>query len=279
MEEVEKLEVSHIIPKFIYKWLKETSTLKRMRSSNPNKVAQDGYKIPFLCKKCEGNFSQYEKYFAENIFRPFVVKNDIKIFDNINFEMLDKFFASLIWRIVENAMNNPSLNGNYKDLEIELFNKYTNEIKTSYNLSSKINFNTYFIPLTEEFVNKNIFENVDYAYFERSIGMEFMIFDNHNGVASTIIKFPFMLIVCEYLSSDLQAWNGFKINDKKFEYSENYKIPQYINDFMKFDTDRQYDLINSLSEKELDIIREKAKNIKETDGTYSAILRNHKHKN
>ena len=276
---VEKLEISHLIPKFIYKWLKETSTTNRMRSSvNPNKPAQDGYKIPFLCKTCEGNFSKYEKYFAEKVFKPFVDTNNIKIFENIDFNMLDKFISSLIWRIAKHSINDPKMNGKYKNDEIKLFNSYTNEIQENYNLNTKINFNTYFIPLTEEFVKENIFQNIDFVYFERSIAMEFMIFDNYSGVASVIIKFPFMLIVCEYISSSSQKWKGLKINEGKFQYSKEYKIPQYINDFIEFDKKRHYAVMENLSKHKLDEIIKKAANIKETDGTYKAKLKNYKHK-
>lgn len=277
-EEVEKLEISHILPKFIYKWLKDTSTIKRMRSSiNPNKPAQDGYKIPFLCKKCEGDFSQYEKYFSENIFKPFIDSNDITIFENIDFAKINKFISSLIWRVVKHSINNPELNGNYKKDEIKLFNTYTDEIQENYNLNTKINFNTYFIPLTEEFAKKNIFQNINFVYFERSIAMEFIIFDNYNGVASVIIKFPFMLIVCEYISSRHQEWRGFKINEGKFEYSKEYKIPQYINDFIESDKNRQYSIMENLPKHKLDDIIKKAKDIKETDGTYKAKLKNYNH--
>jgi len=227
-DNVPKLEISHIIPKFIYKWLKETSTTKIMRSANnPNKPAQDGYKVPFLCKTCESNFSSYEKYFSEKIFKPFVESNDLEIFKNINHQKFKDFVTSLIWRVAQHSVNEPSLNGNYTPDEILKFNKFSNEIKQSYEKDLAIPFNTYFIPLTEEFVSSKVLKIEDYVYFERSIAMEFMIFDNHDGQVSVLIKLPFMMIVCEYISSKDNECYGLKINQGNFEYSDDtYKIPK-----------------------------------------------------
>ncbi len=275
-EEVPKLEISHIIPKFIYKWLKETSTTKKMRSSqNPNKPEQDGYKVPFLCKTCENDFSRYEKYFSEKIFKPFIESNDLEIFKTIDYKKFQKFIISLIWRVAQHSVNEPSLNGNYTADEILKFNRFSNEIKHSYKKDLNISFNTYLIPLTEKFVSSKVLKVEDYVYFERSIAMEFMIFDNHDGQASVLIKLPFMMIVCEYISSSSNEWNGLKINQDSFEYSNNtYKIPTYIHDFMEFDKNRHYDIMKKVSETQLNKIKTKAKEITEEDGTYKAMHKN-----
>lgn len=275
-KEVLQLEVSHIIPKFIYKWLKETSTTKKMRSgTNPNKPVQDGYKVPFLCKTCENDFSRYEKHFSEKIFKPFIESNDLGIFKNINHQEFKKFITSLIWRVAQHSINEPSLNGNYTPDEILKFNRFSNEIKQSYEKNLTIPFNTYFIPLTKEFVSSEVLKVEDYVYFERSIAMEFMIFDNHDGQASVLIKLPFMMIVCEYISSKNNEWNGLKINQGSFEYSDDtYRIPKYIHDFMEFDKNRHYDVMKKVSETQLNKIKTKDKEMTEEDGTYKAMHKN-----
>ena len=39
---------------------------------NPNKPVQDGFKQKLLCSECEGRFSKFETYFANNFFYPYI---------------------------------------------------------------------------------------------------------------------------------------------------------------------------------------------------------------
>ena len=276
---VEQLKISHIIPKFFFDWLKKGSTLKRMRSTTSAQPVQDGYKIEFMCGECEVGFSKYEKYCAEKIFRPLVNGTSfIDIFKNIDFDKFNKFLASLLWRVSMNSLNNPQLNGNYRENEKVLFNEYTNKLKDSYNNNVSIDFNTYLIPLTEEITKKNILEVEDYVYYERSISMDFVIFYNFDGQASIRIKLPFILIVCEFISSKKDNWKGFKINNKIFEFSDLYNIPKYIHEYMKYQCKQGYDMINNLPEHQLErLIKMAQTKIQENDDTFKAIKKNIKY--
>ena len=51
-----ELELSHIIPKFVLRYLKETSAGLLRSAENPNAVVQDGEKHYMLCGKCEDLF-------------------------------------------------------------------------------------------------------------------------------------------------------------------------------------------------------------------------------
>ncbi|MDQ6987940.1 MAG: hypothetical protein Q9M25_09070, partial [Mariprofundaceae bacterium] len=54
------LQKSHVIPSFVYKWLKETSGTGFFRfGMEPNKRVQDGHKFYWLCKECEGRFNEW----------------------------------------------------------------------------------------------------------------------------------------------------------------------------------------------------------------------------
>src|SRR5438132_10501164 len=62
---------SHIIPRFVFQHLKDTSGTGYMRAGeNPNRRTQDGFKEPMLCQACEVRFQKYEKPFAEHFFKP-----------------------------------------------------------------------------------------------------------------------------------------------------------------------------------------------------------------
>lgn len=95
------LELSHLIPKFIFRWIKETGTGYMRTSDNFNKRIQDGFKEYFLCANCEDLFSSDENYFAKNIFLP-VVKADIKVL-----EYDHRFYrcvVSIFWRVLKHKI-------------------------------------------------------------------------------------------------------------------------------------------------------------------------------
>jgi len=97
-----------MLPKFVIKWIKDTSATGYFRmATNPNRRQQDGKKMEFLCNNCEQRFSVFEKYFAEHVFRPYVenelnewgvATNTITSFDYN--ESLLAFILSVNWRIL-----------------------------------------------------------------------------------------------------------------------------------------------------------------------------------
>ncbi|CAI3787468.1 hypothetical protein AHFPHNDE_01132 [Pseudomonas sp. MM227] len=90
------IKLSHFIPKFVGKWVKETSATGYIRSNNKiNKRAQDIIKDYWLCESCEQLFSGWEREFANKIFYPFVSKGESEARYG---SWLSKFCASLSWR-------------------------------------------------------------------------------------------------------------------------------------------------------------------------------------
>jgi len=94
-----QLTESHIIPKFVGKWLKATSATGFMTDAqNPKERVQDLPTLPLLCSDCEERFSRLETYFANEIFRPFHEKK-IRAFEYD--ARLQSFVISLSWRILK----------------------------------------------------------------------------------------------------------------------------------------------------------------------------------
>ena len=94
-----ELQESHVYPKFVYKYLKQTGGSRFRIANNPTKALQDGLKIPLLGRHAEQDFSKREKWFAENIFTPFVngrLMNRKIAYD----EHLYYFCISLLWRVL-----------------------------------------------------------------------------------------------------------------------------------------------------------------------------------
>lgn len=67
------LQLSHILPAFTFRWLRESSGNGHMRSGEePNRRVQDGLKRYWLCSACEELFSKSETAFANHIFYPYL---------------------------------------------------------------------------------------------------------------------------------------------------------------------------------------------------------------
>jgi hypothetical protein len=66
------IKESHIVPKFVFKRLKQGSPLDSLRNSeNINKPYQDGWKGDYLCEDCEARFSKWEDWFVKAVYDSF----------------------------------------------------------------------------------------------------------------------------------------------------------------------------------------------------------------
>jgi hypothetical protein len=96
------LQTSHILPAFLFRWLRETSgTGGHIRNTkNPNLRVQDGLKVPLLCLTCETLFNGFETPFASNVFYPLDRDSGLRVgFD----EWMLKFCVSVSWRVLTYA--------------------------------------------------------------------------------------------------------------------------------------------------------------------------------
>lgn len=95
------LEHSHIVPQFVYRWLKETSGTGYMRHGPAiNRRVQDGLTRQMLCGSCEDLFSTWETKFSRLVFHPFVTNSNLVAkYD----DWLLRFAVSVCWRILEEA--------------------------------------------------------------------------------------------------------------------------------------------------------------------------------
>ena len=92
------LQASHIIPGFVFDWLRETSATGHFRcSQSPNLRVQDGWKVRMLCWACEQRFSSWEKKFAEECFAPI---NGGRVHNVSYGPWMLKFATSVSWRVL-----------------------------------------------------------------------------------------------------------------------------------------------------------------------------------
>lgn len=87
---------SHIIPKFVGDWLRDTNVTGRLRSSEaPNKLVQDLEWRHMLCAACEGRFSLFEGEACQNIFLPIHERRQDRFRYGPSFT---RFAVSAAWR-------------------------------------------------------------------------------------------------------------------------------------------------------------------------------------
>ena len=89
---------SHIIPKFVSRWMKETSITPYFRfGGNVDERLQDLPTMELLCDDCENRFSAWETRFATEIFHPTADGETVFQYG----PWFVKFSASLAWRATQ----------------------------------------------------------------------------------------------------------------------------------------------------------------------------------
>ncbi|MCP3956071.1 MAG: hypothetical protein GY697_28230 [Desulfobacterales bacterium] len=92
-----ELKESHIVPAFVWRWMKETSVTGFLRHGEaPNLRKQDGYKLFLLCSDCEQRFGLWENQFSRNVFIPFNKRSKLNSYG----PWLLKFSTSISWRVL-----------------------------------------------------------------------------------------------------------------------------------------------------------------------------------
>jgi hypothetical protein len=94
---------SHLVPKFVFDYIKETSATGKLRQAvNANVRRQDGIKEHLYCQNCEILFSKLERHFAMNFFHPYIRDEQSSFTYD---EQLKKFIISLCWRILDKDLD------------------------------------------------------------------------------------------------------------------------------------------------------------------------------
>ena len=88
-----QLQVSHVLPAFVFRWLKQAGHIRH--AEEVNRRAQDGFKKEWLCKECETLLNSFETPFANKIFFPYDNDRNLKVRYG---DWLLKFCVSISWR-------------------------------------------------------------------------------------------------------------------------------------------------------------------------------------
>lgn len=205
---------SHIIPKFIFRWIKKTSITGKLRSTdNPNLRKQDGETKKFFCADCEQKLSVVEKYFKEE-FLDKAKNNNLKK-SEVTIELFD-FCVSLIWRNLKLRIVNNDLN-ELEPKEIEAFKEFVDKCRIYFinkNLDVLNDFKFHIIPTTESmeekgkindnsFINQRVISRGYLPFCEEKEGFDYLIF---------YVKIPFFLMLVEIIPNSNYKWFGTELD-------------------------------------------------------------------
>lgn len=217
-----ELKQSHIIPRFVAKWLKNTSATGFLRTAgNPDYRVQDTFKINLLCRECENRFSSLEMYFAENIFHPF--HEGVREFSYD--ERLTKFVVSINWRL----------------LRIQLYRLADDQKRMMHVKKALKTWQEYLLdrkPEPDSYENHVLFlDSLESScgdlppgflwYAHRAIDGTIVTFDSDHIL--TYAKFPGILVASCVNPSGLEGWKGTKIDKKgKIVPSQEVSHPGFL---------------------------------------------------
>lgn len=222
------LKQSHIIPKFIFRWLKETSATGYLRfGQNPNVRIQDGFKEFWLCGECENLLNKWETEFANKLFYP-LVQGKKSSFEYRGW--LLKFAVSLSWRslILIKRTGLPHFTDNQQkqsDIALEVWRKYLLD-----DIKHLDKYQQHLIPvdIISDSSMPNLPTNIN-RYFLRSIGIDPIA---NKSQALVYIKIPYFIFIGG-IQLDPKQWINTKIQTHKGMIGKNkYTIPQDFGDYL-----------------------------------------------
>ncbi|AFH92559.1 hypothetical protein [Providencia stuartii] len=217
----DQLELSHILPRFIFKYAKLSALTGHLRKTeNPNKISQDGKKVYFLCKKCESIFSSWESYFSKEIFYP-LEYNEKKEFEYDY--RLNKYLASVSFRVLSYVYE---VNLNYFSYE-----ESKEIIKAIKNLRGYLlGYNPHpkeqrqlliLLDKTDDNDDLNIYLNKAIEFDFVKVGSELFIY----------IKYLRFLHLCPVKINSNRGWKSARINNSSGALSvKDQELPNYIQD-------------------------------------------------
>lgn len=261
------LQLSHIIPKFVFRMLTKTSVGKLRGGINPNVPIQDGEKHYLLCKQCEELFSTYETEFATKIFYPFQEGTQKRFqYD----EWLQKFIVSVSWRslyldlidFVSNKIGSAHAISNLATCEQTMRNFLLGQRKDIGNIENHIFFFDDIDAATEEFVNLNPHLNI------RRGAISYTTIIELNQAHYTYTNMAGIILFTLYGRQKSEEWANTQIFDSGTIEAKKQIIRSHCADELKQTLEEAKRIRSEISKKQQAKINERYKKIKDEEAHY-----------
>jgi hypothetical protein len=252
-----ELQESHILPAFVFKWLKETSATGFIRfGQEPNKRVQDGYKKPWLCLSCEKRLNVWETQFATNLFHPLNEDGGRRVRYR---EWLLKFCVSVSWRVLSMIREDAGL----EHFTEEQRNAANQALETwSQFLFDKMphpdRFEQHLLPLdaVEDYSGGDLPANIN-RYFLRTVDVDAVRGEKTTFVHSKIGK----LIILGFIDVAFpKQWVGTKVHVREGVIGPgHYTLPKPFGDYLTDKALRFASLHEKISDNQRQKIEETAR--------------------
>ena len=243
---VSSLQVSHIVPAFAFRYLRDSSATGYIRDiSNINKREQDGPKERLLCSDCEQRLAVMEKKFADGLFYPFVKGNLVHATYG---PWLLQFCVSLSWRALHRARSRDSFD-DYSPSDLSLLARAETRWKDFLlNTKSPLNkFRQHLLLVSSVSAYSEAFLPKLNAYFRRTIEIDVLRVKKHIVV---YVHFPCFVFMGVVRDDDPQSWVGTEVQAIGGAFPVNQQLPQTFNEYFADQIRQAHDASQSMNEKQ-----------------------------
>lgn len=250
-----ELRSSHIIPKFVFSWFKESAPSAIRGIDEPNRRVQDGLRQYLLCSDCEGLFSVWEKSFCEHLFLP-LHSNPTPTAPIRYGSYALKFAVSVSWRVLMYYHQTDDLHHLSKE-QIEttqtaldvwrefLLGKLPNPGQFEQHLLPVDVIKNYSGPAVSPFLNR---------YLLRSVHMSVICSDTWTIVYT---KMGHLILFGFIQEATYKRWKGTKLHiNKGLIMPRGYRLPKYIAKYFNEQANEAAKALASVSSRQKKIIQE-----------------------
>lgn len=241
-----ELQESHIVPKFVWRWLKETTPGKIRTHRVPNQRIQDGPKIYLLCSDCEQKLSDWEKPFREEIFIPLHDPEPARkpiYYGN----WAIKFSVSVSWRVLtyfnylSDSEHHTQYHQKFEEEALETWRKFIlgdlkNPGRFSQHLLPTDVIQSYQGPRISPFLNR---------YLLRSVHMDVISTEKSAYVYTKMCR---LILFGRIFEKNPKLWKGMQLHARKGDiHPIKYLIPAGIDDYLNRKADEVMGALDSIS--------------------------------
>ena len=239
------LKDSHIIPKFVGRWMKKTSLTPYLRfGEDMDRRSQDLSTLELLCDDCEERFSAWETKFANEIFYPSAEGEAVFRYRY----WLSKFAASLAWRGIHYLNSRrteeepPDLHLVVDAMEAHLSRFLLDREKSVGSYTQHV----YHVGELEAPVEPG--SPMLNRYLARTVQIDLLRNDDLSEVLM-YVKLP-MFMFLSVGESKYRKWlETGRIKKSSTLHPKNYILPEGILNYIIDKSDRSFELLNSMSPK------------------------------
>lgn len=267
------LQMSHIIPRFVYEWLLSSNAGRGyMRPVNlPNVRRQDGPKQRLLCDSCETIFSRWESQFASKIFIPF--HRDWRHRCRYG-PWLPKFAVSISWRALtvrrqaSSFSHFPISHRPFVDEALNTWRDYLFDRRPS------------FAPFEQRLIHLDRFPPVDRKMPPNMNRWLFLttdadwVTDGNNMEAYVIVKLCRIFVIGTIHTSDRRLWKGGKIHPQNGAFGEReFHVPPFFWDYCALKAQAFGEAMDQMSDLQKRKIMDDPRNIPVRESEFDRAMR------